>query len=131
MKRIYPKCLYLIIVLALFGAYACKSPFGKYTSPKGYDLTKPDKFNMPSSLLEISGIAFHDSNSDTIYSIQDEEGKLFRQKWDVKEQKNLKFGSRGDYEDISIFHDKVFVLKSNGALFLSPSLRQLKKNRTS
>ena len=120
MNRIYPKCLYFIIVLALFGAYACKSPFGKYTSPKGYDLTKPDKFNMPSSLLEISGIAFHDSNSDTIYSIQDEEGKLFRQKWDVKEQKNLKFGSRGDYEDVSIFHDRVFVLKSNGALFSFP-----------
>lgn len=126
MKRIYPKCICIVILLALFGTTACKSPLGKYTSPKGYDLTKPDKFNMPSSLLEISGIAFHDSNSDTIYSIQDEEGKLFRQKWDVKEQKNMKFGSRGDYEDVSIFHDMVFVLKSNGALYSFPFSETIK-----
>lgn len=127
MKRIYSKCLCIVVLLALFGTYACKSPLGKYTSPKGYDLTKPDKFNMPSSLLEISGIAFHDSNSDTIYSIQDEEGKLFRQKWDIKDQKNTKFGPRGDYEDLSIFHDKVFILKSSGTLYSLPFSETVKE----
>jgi uncharacterized protein YjiK len=121
MKKVYLSSFYVIVVLVtLLGVYACKNPHSKYINPKGYDLEKPDRFNMPSSLLEISGIAFHNGKSDTVYSIQDEDGKLFRQAWDVKKQKNMKFSSKGDYEDVSIFKDMVFVLKSNGALYSFP-----------
>jgi uncharacterized protein YjiK len=120
MKRIYPYRLIALMLFVLFGTIACKNPKNKYTSPAGYDFLKPDKFTMPSSLLEISGVAFHDMNSDTVYTIQDEDGKLFRQQWDVKKQKNMKFAPKGDYEDLAIFHDKVFVLKSNGTLYSFP-----------
>ncbi len=39
---------------------------------------------MPESLNETSGISFHKKNDDTIYAIQDEEGKLFRLAWNKK-----------------------------------------------
>jgi len=85
-----------------------------------YNLGKPEKFSMSESLLEISGICFHNGNSDTVYAIQDEEGKLFRVKWGVKKPFNAKFGKKGDYEDVAIVNDMVVVMKSNGQLFTFP-----------
>ncbi|CAG4994163.1 hypothetical protein DYBT9275_01333 [Dyadobacter sp. CECT 9275] len=85
-----------------------------------YDLHSPDEFNMPESLFEISGITFYKGNSDTVYAIQDEEGKLFRLGWDVKVQRHTKFGKKGDYEDVAILNDQVVILKSNGHLFTFP-----------
>jgi len=121
MKYIYLTIFYLLVaVVSFFGAYSCQNPKNKYTSPEGYDFGKPDKFTMPSSLLEISGIAFYHHNSDTVYSIQDEDGKLFRQAWDVKKQKNMKFGAKGDYEELAIMAEQVFVLKSNGHIYAFP-----------
>jgi len=85
-----------------------------------FDLSKPEKFNMPESLQEISGIAFHDEKSDTIYAVNDEEGKVFRLGWNVPRQLHSKFGKQGDYEDVSIANGNIFVLKSNGNLFTFP-----------
>lgn len=120
MRRFYMNFLYFTVLLGIFGTSACKNPRNKYTSPEGYDFTEPDKFNMPSSLLEVSGITFYKDNNDTIYSIQDEDGKLFRQKWDVKKQYSMKFARKGDFEDLAIFNEMVFVLKSNGTLYSFP-----------
>ncbi|RZK81955.1 MAG: SdiA-regulated family protein [Pedobacter sp.] len=72
---------------------------------------------MPSSLLEVSGIAFHNAKSEFVYSVQDEEGRVFKQKWGVKKQTHVKFASNGDFEDLAILKDKVIVLKSNGYLY--------------
>lgn len=85
-----------------------------------YDLTKAEKFVMPESLLEISGIAFAGGNADTIYAIQDEEGKLFKLRWNEKKQTHTKFGKRGDYEDLAIAGNKIFILKSNGRIYSFP-----------
>jgi len=117
-----PNYFYLLLLMCimLFSGYGCKNARNKYTSPQGYDFLKPDKFTMPSSLLEISGLAFHNMNSDSVYTIQDEDGKLFRQQWDVKKQKNMKFAPKGDYEDLAIFYERVFILKSNGTLYSFP-----------
>jgi len=87
---------------------------------KEYDLGQPEKFNMPESLLEISGIAFQNGNPDNLYAIQDEHGKLFRLKWGVKKQMNTKFSKMGDFEDVAIAGDKVIILKSNGTLYTFP-----------
>lgn len=127
MKKIYTKLLYMMPVVALVAFYACKPVASKFSSPAGYDLEHPEKFNMPESLLEISGIAFYKGKSDTVYSIQDEEGSVFRQKSGVKHQKNVSFASKGDYEDIAIFNEKVFVLKSNGHLYSFPFSETVKE----
>ena len=94
-----------------------KSPTGTLAD---FDFNKPEKFNMPESLQEISGIAFNDEKSDTIYAVNDEEGKVFRLGWNVPRQLHAKFGKQGDYEDVSIANGHVIVLKSNGSLFTFP-----------
>ncbi|GLU55190.1 hypothetical protein Dfri01_46510 [Dyadobacter frigoris] len=58
-----------------------------------YNLASPEKFNMPESLLEISGIAFRKKN-DTIYAINDETGNVFRLAWKVPKQYHSKFGKK-------------------------------------
>ncbi len=75
---------------------------------------------MPESLLEISGIAFYHDRPDTIYSIQDEDGDLYRQAWGIKKQKHAVFGKRGDYEDVAILNETVMVLRSDGTLIVFP-----------
>lgn len=87
---------------------------------QGYDMNQPEKFNLPESLFEISGIAFSKGKNDTIYAIQDEEGKLFRLAWDIPKQLHAKFSKKGDYEDVSILRDRVYILKSNGTIFAFP-----------
>ncbi len=85
-----------------------------------YQFDKPEKFNLPESLLEVSGITFHDGNNDTIYAVQDEQGRVFRLAWDIKRQYNTKFSKQGDYEDLAIVNGQVIVLKSNGSFFRFP-----------
>ncbi|MHA4895592.1 SdiA-regulated domain-containing protein [Pedobacter sp. PWIIR3] len=127
MKKTLVSATALSILLA-FGLSSCKNE-NKYSSPPGYDFTKAEKFNMPSSLLEISGIAFKNSNSDTVYSIQDEDGKLFKQQWHVKKQQNVKFASKGDFEDLAIVKDQVIALKSNGNFYTFP-VSEIKNKET-
>jgi uncharacterized protein YjiK len=114
------KILYkILIVVVMTGLLltGCKEPDPKDVKLKNYDLGKPEKFFMPESLLEVSGIAFNNGQSDTVYAINDEEGRLFRLAWDVKKQYNAKFGKKGDYEDVAIVNGRVVILKSNGQLF--------------
>lgn len=107
------------MAISLLGA-SCSYTEKKDPSLPHYNLEKPEKFIMPESLLEISGIAFHQGSPDTVYAIQDEEGKLFRLAWGVKKQYHTKFGKQGDYEDVAILDSQVFVLKSNGTLYSFP-----------
>ena len=113
----YLKIFFNAFILMAFFLNACINKEAKNKSPVEYDLSHPEKFNMPSSLLEISGICFYKENKDTVYCIQDEEGKVFRLVWGVKKQTHAKFGKKGDYEDVAVLKDKVVVLKSNGTLF--------------
>ena len=109
-----------LVFLLITSLYACSPDKKQHELSKEYDLSTFDKFNMPESLFEISGITFNKGNNDTIYAIQDEEGKLFRLAWDVKIQHHTKFGKKGDYEDVAIVKDQAVILKSNGALYTFP-----------
>ncbi len=114
----------IAITVALVVSMAgCNSTAKEEKSITGYDLGNPEKFFMPESLLEISGITFYKGKKDTIYAIQDEQGRVFRLPWDVKKQYNTKFGKQGDYEDLAIINEQVLVLKSNGTLFSFPVCR--------
>lgn len=111
---------FLIALLAGVMLTGCNSTQKEAERFMGYDFDKPEKFNMPESLFEISGITFNKGNADTIYAIQDEEGKLFRLAWDIPKQLHAKFAKKGDYEDVSILNDQVYVLKSNGSIYTFP-----------
>ncbi len=111
-----------LIVLLLYGTIcmlgSCNNSGKESTSPAGYDLANPLKKTLPESLLEISGICFGPQGNDTLYSINDEDGILF--KIDLTKTGNAatkhKFAKHGDYEDLAFFNGKWVVLKSNGTL---------------
>ncbi len=81
-----------------------------------YNFEKPDNIiYLPNSLSEISGISLLDENR--ILCVQDEKGFVYV--FDLKEQKiteKIKFGKKGDYEDIQLVDSTVYVLESNGIL---------------
>ncbi|WP_406826212.1 SdiA-regulated domain-containing protein [Pedobacter sp. KACC 23697] len=85
-----------------------------------YDLANPVKYNMPQNLFEISGIVFHNGDPKEVFAIQDEDGDLFHLGLGDKESKFTKFGSKGDYEDVTIIKNYFIVLKSNGELHTFP-----------
>lgn len=106
-----------VVVITIF---ACKPAADKYSWPQGYDFNAPEKFIMPGSLLEISGISFYQGNGKVVYSVQDEDGLLFKQNWGDTKQTNVKFASGGDYEDVAILNETVFILKSSGTILSFP-----------
>lgn len=121
LKSLPALCLLFSVLLA------CKPKKPVFSTVKGYDFKHPEKFNMPESLHEISGIAFYKGRADTVYAIQDEEGRLFRLGWGNRKQQHAEFGKKGDYEDLAILHETVIVLKSNGTFYLFPFSAAAKK----
>ena len=112
--------LVVIIAASALLCPGCKDSASDVQTVKNYELDRPEKFFMPESLLEVSGITFYKGNPDTVYAVQDEQGRLFRLAPGVKKQVNAKFGKQGDYEDVAIVNEKIVILKSNGSLVIFP-----------
>ncbi|GJM31833.1 MAG: hypothetical protein DHS20C18_08340 [Saprospiraceae bacterium] len=88
-----------------------------YYDKAPYDFLNPQKaYTLPGILREISGIAIAGEN--TLFCIQDEAGTVF--KYDTQNEKisgKLDFTGSGDFEDIFIKNDFVYVLRSDGMVF--------------
>ena len=82
-----------------------------------YHLASPDhKVLLPPILREISGIAVYDSVR--LAGIQDEDGRIFIFRIrDGLVEKTVPFSKHGDYEDITVVKDRMYVLKSNGNIY--------------
>lgn len=83
-----------------------------------YDLENPDeKFILPKYLEEISGITYYEN--DEILCIQDEKANIYIYNLlDKKVDKKYDFGKDGDYEDITLMGDRVFIIRSDGKIFI-------------
>lgn len=99
---------------------SCKDTTEVSSNPKGYDLSKPVKFNMHINLTEISGIAFRHGRSDSLYAEEDEDGKVYYFKLGDKKISESRFAKSGDYEDIAICNNYTIILRSDGVLFSFP-----------
>lgn len=88
-----------------------------YTSPQGYDFSNPEKRILSDNLLEISGITFLPNIQDSILAVNDEEGKIFLVPLKKAKARTFKFSKSGDYEDIAVYQQSIFVLQSNGKIF--------------
>ena len=116
-------CLLLILIFSNCNTTAQR------TSPAGYDFTTPQKKLLPAALHEISGIAFLKEKEDSLFAIEDEDGKIFSFSWKDESLSRSKFGKKGDYEDVTIFDSsRVAVLRSDGSLFLF-SVEAMKKEK--
>jgi len=113
------KLIYLLLLLSLTG-WSC-SDNTPVASPPGYDLGNPTKFIMDDDLHEISGIVFLPGKDDLLYAIEDETGKLFYFQPGAEKFPFVKFGKKGDYEDVTVVGGNTFVvLRSDGSLFSFP-----------
>jgi hypothetical protein len=120
MTKIYPLLTSFHLLLFLFiGLESSCQQKGTY-GPGSYDLSKPEKFVLPESLLEISGITFGKATGNIVYAHQDEDGLLFYFKPGEKAIKQVQFGKKGDYEDVAIVSNTVVILRSDGVLFTFP-----------
>ncbi|MET0637108.1 MAG: SdiA-regulated domain-containing protein [Chitinophagaceae bacterium] len=112
---------FLLITFIILTTYSCNDPSQAKKDVETwteYDLSEPDRYSMPASLLEISGIALDRENPDTFYAIEDEDGKLYHFGWKDETRKIYsKFWKGGDYEDLAIVRGIVYVLKSNGTIY--------------
>lgn len=103
-----------ILISLMFSA--CSQTKPGYGSPAGYDLTKPEKFSLPTDLHEISGLTFN-WQSDTILAVEDENGSIYRFVYGQEDLILSKFAKKGDYEGIALNKDYIIVLRSDGSLF--------------
>ena len=87
------------------------------TDCPGYSLTRPDKkYDMPSELLEISGITL--LNEKTVACVQDENAVIYYYSLEGKKVEDaLAFGGRGDFEDIARDGNRFFALRSDAVVY--------------
>lgn len=110
--------LCLILVACTNG----KSPVqGRPTPQKGprmdYNLKAPDySLKLNKDLREISGlICYKDA---FLCAIQDEKGHLYQLPLDDEDvQRKVNFSADGDYEDITLYEELIYVLRADGVLF--------------
>lgn len=112
--------LIFMVMFSMLSGWACTQSKVVYRSPAGYDLTKPVKYYMSDNLTEISGITFYKGRADSVYAEEDEKGRVYYFKLGDKESRHVTFGKSGDYEDIAILGDKVYMLRSDGTFFVFP-----------
>lgn len=79
-------------------------------------ITVVKKWNLPTQLQEVSGIAYLDENR--FACVQDEEGIIFIfNKATSKIEKQIAFAGRGDYEGIALKGNTAYVVRSDGRLY--------------
>ncbi|NOS84805.1 MAG: hypothetical protein HOP31_06670, partial [Ignavibacteria bacterium] len=98
-----------------------KMPQGK-GSLSEYDISSlsPERVNLPSELLEVSGITFTDDNR--MFAHGDEDGDIFEiDPSGSNIIKKFHLGSllvvKGDFEDITYVNGKFYLVESNGKLY--------------
>jgi uncharacterized protein YjiK len=111
---------WLFLICACLMVISCDSQRQKFSSPPGYDFSKPKRYKMPMALKEISGITFNKGINDTLYAEEDENGKVFHFKLGDQDIQPTRFGKKGDFEDIAICNQYVILLRSDGVLFTFP-----------
>lgn len=80
------------------------------------EVTIAQKWEMPSQLKEISGIAY--INKNLFACVQDEAGKIFIFNTATNSiEKEIPFSESGDYEGIAVIGSTAYVLRADGKLF--------------
>jgi len=108
-----------IIILFICTLAACANSQKPAKTPPHYNINSPVVFKMPEGLREISGITIL-PGTNLFLAEQDEEGKVFYFKLGDTKIAHTKFGAKGDYEDIALHNNRVFMLRSDGTLFSFP-----------
>lgn len=103
--------------------------FVQEVATQNYDFKHPNhSIELAEELKEISGIALSE-DGELLYAIQDEAGKVYaieEESGDIEAE--IQFWKDGDYEDVALVKDEIFVLKSSGTLYQIQQLGQANQN---
>ncbi len=131
MKRILPSLILCLLLACTSNSHKKEKkeiPLASLFS--GYDLKQFRQLVLAEELNEISGIAY-DSNSNTLVTVNDEEGKIFFLDLLTGQIKNmLKFAGKDDYEELFYGPDALWVMVSSGRFIkVKFSNRQVKETQ--
>ncbi|MBM3176770.1 MAG: SdiA-regulated domain-containing protein [Bacteroidetes bacterium] len=105
------------LVLVLLGCDQLTRKEGKKQALEiPYDLENPSEFILDDELHEISGISPL-ADGKSLAAINDETGKLYFLDLEGNILKSKWFHKGGDYEDIAVVGNGLYIMKSNGNLY--------------
>src|SRR5688572_12894246 len=113
------KGLYYILSSLVIFTISCKPKKYVYKSPPHYNFAQPVTFKLDIKLKEISGIVW-DTHKDQFIAHNDELGQVYfldRSAGAIMGQPFVFSPSKGDYEDIAMIGQDIYVLRSDGAIF--------------
>ena len=108
--------VWLVLPAFLLLLVRCNGKRVIYT-PRGYDITKGEKYNLGTKLNEISGICW--INDTLMLANNDESGKIFAiplNDMSNLEYRNIRFSEKADYEDIVKVDSAIYILVSTGKI---------------
>lgn len=111
-----PAYFFSALFLMVLVAGGCETKKVIYT-PTGYLINEPETFELGTKLNEISGICW--INDSLMLANNDESGKIFAinlANMQDFEYRNVKFGTKEDYEDIVKVGSSIYVLISTGQI---------------
>ncbi|HYC28799.1 MAG TPA: SdiA-regulated domain-containing protein, partial [Chitinophagaceae bacterium] len=111
-------CTFLVCAVTLFSGCDLKN----YESPQGYDLGRPQKFELGKVLNEISGISYN-LNDSSLLGISDSKRKVFEislKRVRLRDYTGDIIGPDQDLEDIVNMEKIVYLLSSKGMIYEVP-----------
>jgi len=109
--------LFLTITSLSIACISCSQDRTNYSSPPGYDLSRPKQIKLPLELDEISGLSYYKKDT-SVFAISDEKGWLYKIKlggdhhidrWQFAPHK-------ADFEDVSLVDSVFYILQSKGVI---------------
>jgi len=111
LKIILGIALFIGITLFAFN----NKPTGEEIETKKYKII--NKWEVPKILDEVSGISW--IGNEKVACIQDEEGIIFIYNLKTEKiEKEIEFAERGDYEDVVVYENTAYALRSDGVIFM-------------
>lgn len=107
------------LITAIIFLLSCKPKRYVYKSPPHYNFAQPVTFKLDLKIREISGIVW-DTHSDQFIAHNDELGQVYfldRSAGAIMGDPFVFNTAKGDYEDIAMIGDDIYVLRSDGAIF--------------
>lgn len=108
---------FLLLAVSLVTLTGCKPQKKVIKSPPHYNFGEVQTHKLDLKLKEISGIVW-DREVDEFLTHIDEKGILFVLDKETKAiKKEYRFGDKADYEDIAIYNNEPYILRSDGQVF--------------
>lgn len=106
----------VLLCLGLLFQSGCRGKIHVYKSPPHYNFAEALTDKLDLKIQEISGIVW-DTKMDEFLCHNDEKGVLFYLDKETKLiKREIQFGGKGDYEDVTLYKGLPYILRSDGLI---------------